>query len=66
MESTLSNTIKKYIYIWQTFTDRKNALRYFGGIPEAIFSNELGASITRESRYEAVLNDEFFSVCGTL
>ena len=37
----------------------ENALRYFGGVPEAIVPDNLRSAVTRGSRYEAVLNDEF-------
>lgn len=40
-------------------TTCENALRYFGGVPEAIVPDNLRSAVTRGSRYEAVLNDEF-------
>ena len=33
-----------------------NALAYFGGVPQAIVSDNLKAAVTRSSRYEAVIN----------
>lgn len=37
----------------------QNALRYFGGVPKAIVPDNLRSAVTRGSKYEAVLNDEF-------
>lgn len=37
----------------------QNALRYFGGVPRAIVPDNLRSAVTRGSKYEAVLNDEF-------
>lgn len=37
----------------------ENALHYFGGVPLAIVPDNLRSAVTRGSRYEAVLNDEF-------
>ena len=37
----------------------ENALLYFGGVPQAIVPDNLRSAVTRGSRYEAVLNDEF-------
>ena len=33
----------------------ENALRYFGGVPEAIVPDNLRSAVTRGSRYEAVM-----------
>lgn len=37
----------------------ENALHYFGGVPQAIVPDNLRSAVTRGSKYEAVLNDEF-------
>jgi len=37
----------------------ENALHYFGGVPSAIVPDNLRSAVTRGSKYEAVLNDEF-------
>ncbi|MCP3894665.1 MAG: transposase, partial [Bacteroides sp.] len=37
----------------------ENALHYFGGIPQAIVPDNLRSAVTKGSKYEAVLNDEF-------
>jgi len=36
-----------------------NALAYFGGVPQAIVSDNLKAAVTRASKYEAVINKTF-------
>jgi transposase len=36
-----------------------NALSYFGGVPQAIVSDNLKAAVTRSSKYEAVINKTF-------
>jgi transposase len=36
-----------------------NALAYFGGVPQAIVSDNLKAAVTRSSKYEAVINKTF-------
>ena len=37
----------------------ENALHYFGGVPAAIVPDNLRSAVTKGSKYEAVLNDEF-------
>jgi len=37
----------------------ENALHYYGGVPLAIVTDNLRSAVTRASRYEAVLNDDF-------
>lgn len=37
----------------------ENALYYFGGVPAAIVPDNLRSAVTKGSKYEAVLNDEF-------
>jgi transposase len=37
----------------------ENALHYFGGVPGAIVPDNLRSAVTKGSKYEAVLNDEF-------
>jgi len=37
----------------------ENALHYFGGIPQAIVPDNVRSAVTKGSKYEAVLNDEF-------
>lgn len=39
----------------------ENALHYFGGVPLAIVPDNLRSAVTKGSKYEAVLNDEFAS-----
>jgi transposase len=39
----------------------ENALHYFGGVPGAIVPDNLRSAVTRGSKYEAILNDEFAS-----
>lgn len=39
----------------------ENALHYFGGVPEAIVPDNLRSAVTKGSKYEAVLNEEFAS-----
>lgn len=36
-----------------------NALAYFGGVPQAIVSDNLKSAVTRSSKYEAVINKTF-------
>ncbi|GHT30284.1 hypothetical protein AGMMS49574_09570 [Bacteroidia bacterium] len=38
----------------------ENALRYFGGVPLAIIPDNLKAAVTKGSRYEALINSDFF------
>lgn len=42
-------------------TAYENSLHYFGGIPLAIVPDNLKAAVTKSSRYEATLNDDFAS-----
>jgi transposase len=37
----------------------ENALRYFGGVPQAIVPDNLKAAVTRASRYEPTINETF-------
>lgn len=37
----------------------ENALHYFEGVPKAIIPDNLRSAVTKGSKYEAVLNDEF-------
>ncbi|WP_438268971.1 IS21 family transposase [Pedobacter polysacchareus] len=37
----------------------ENALHYFGGVPAAIVPDNLRSAVTKGSKYEALLNDEF-------
>jgi transposase len=37
----------------------EHALLYFGGVPQAIVPDNLRSAVTKGSKYEAVLNDEF-------
>ena len=39
----------------------ENSLHYMGGTPLAIVPDNLKAAVTRSSRYEATLNDDFAS-----
>lgn len=39
----------------------ENSLHYFGGVPQAIVPDNLKSAVTKGSKYEAVLNDEFAS-----
>ena len=39
----------------------ENALHYFGGVPVAMVPDNLRSAVTRGSKYEAILNDEFAS-----
>ena len=39
----------------------ENALHYFGGVPQVIVPDNLRSAVTKSSRYEAVLNEEFAS-----
>ncbi|HFI4797882.1 IS21 family transposase [Elizabethkingia anophelis] len=39
----------------------ENALHYFGGTPSAIVPDNLRSAVTKGSKYEAVLNEEFAS-----
>ena len=39
----------------------ENALHYFGGVPQAIVPDNLRSAVTKGSKYEAVLNEEFSS-----
>lgn len=39
----------------------ENALHYFGGVPEAIVPDNLRSAVTKGSKYEAVINEEFAS-----
>lgn len=39
----------------------ENALHYFGGVPQAIVPDNLKSAVTKGSKYEAVLNEEFGS-----
>ena len=44
----------------------ENALHYFGGVPQAIVPDNLRSAVTRGSKYEAVLNDEFAALPNTM
>jgi transposase len=39
----------------------ENALHYFGGVPQAIVPDNLKSAVTRASRYESVLTEDFSS-----
>jgi transposase len=39
----------------------EHALHYFGGVPHAIVADNLKSAVTRASRYEAVLHEDFSS-----
>lgn len=39
----------------------EGALHYFGGVPQAIIPDNLRSAVTKGSKYEAVLNEEFAS-----
>lgn len=39
----------------------QNALHYFGGVPRAIVPDNLRSAVTRGSKYEAIINEEFAS-----
>lgn len=37
----------------------QNSLHFFGGVPKVIVPDNLKSAVTKSSRYEAILNDEF-------
>lgn len=37
----------------------QNSLHFFGGVPKVIVLDNLKSAVTKSSRYEAILNDEF-------
>jgi transposase len=39
----------------------ENSLHYFGGVPQAIVPDNLKSAVTKGSKYEAILNEEFAS-----
>ncbi|GHT78610.1 putative transposase y4bL/y4kJ/y4tB [Bacteroidia bacterium] len=39
----------------------ENALRYFGGVPQAIVPDNLKAAVTRGNKYEALVNPDFMA-----
>lgn len=39
----------------------ENALHFFGGVPQALVTDNLKSAVTKASRYEAVLNEDFAS-----
>ncbi len=57
----------QYTYVEACFSQKRedfisclnNALAYFGGVPQAIVSDNLKAAVTRASKYEAVINKTF-------
>jgi len=53
VEATYSQTKEDFI------TSCENALHYFGGVPNAIVTDNLKAAVTRSNRYEPTLNEAF-------
>ena len=60
----------QYTYVEASASQRKedfiksvnNCLRYFGGVPKTIVSDNLKSAVTKSSKYEAVLNKSFRSL----
>ena len=44
----------------------EKALHFYGGVPLAIVPDNLRSVVTKASKYEATLNDNFFCICGAL
>jgi len=53
VEATYSQQKEDFI------TSCENALHYFGGVPNAIVTDNLKAAVTRSNRYEPTLNEAF-------
>ncbi|MEQ9303459.1 MAG: IS21 family transposase [Marinoscillum sp.] len=57
----------QYTYVEACYSQKRedfiaclnNALAYFGGVPQAIVSDNLKSAVTRSSKYEAVINKTF-------
>ena len=41
----------------------ENSLHYFGGVPSVIVPDNLRSAVTKSSKYEAILNEDFASFC---
>jgi len=42
----------------------EGALHYFGGVPRAIVPDNLRSAVTRDSKYEAIIHEEFAAFAG--
>src|SRR5690625_1366379 len=57
----------QYTYVEFTRSQKKedliacceNALRFYGGVPKAIVSDNLKSAVTRSSKYEPIINRSF-------